>query len=287
MSATTAVTRNKIAGVQTHPLGDLSEEVIDDARIEKSRDFNQSLARGLEIIESFGPGTARQTVSEVAANTGLTRATVRRFVLTLVELGYMSTDGRTFWLAPRVLGLGYSFLSGLGFTNVALPHLELLVGDVDESSEASILDGQDIAYVARVPGSKLMTMSVTVGSRMPAHATSMGRVLLAGLPDDELERYLATATLKEFLPQTTTDRVALRDRILAARADGYAIVDQELEEGLIAIAVPIHDRIHRVVAAINLSALVTRQTPESMRNDLLPPLQRTALLIERDLANVV
>jgi IclR family pca regulon transcriptional regulator len=250
----------------------------------RPRDFNQSLERGLEIIQTFGAAAPRQTVSEVAAKTGLTRATTRRFLITLVELGYMISDGRTFALAPRVLGLGYSFLSGLGFPDVALPHLERLVAEVDESSEASILDGQDIVYVVRVPGTKLMTIAISVGSRMPAHATSMGRVLLAGLPDSELEDYLRVATLKPLLPKTVTEPAALRAEVLRARADGFAIIDQELEEGLLAVAVAIHDRAGRAVAAVNLSTHVARHTVRSLREDLLPPLQRTARLIERDLA---
>jgi IclR family pca regulon transcriptional regulator len=274
--------------VSTNPPSDLSDEELDDpGSLERSRDFNQSLARGLDIIESFGAQARTQTVSDVAVNTGLTRATARRFLLTLVDLGYVVTDGRSFALAPRVLGLGYSFLSGLGFPSVALPHLERLVAEVDEASEGSILDGHDVAYVARVPGSKRMTISATVGSRMPAHATAMGRVLLAGLSDEDLDHYLATARLRPFLPRTTIDPDGLRQRILSARADGYALVDQELEDGLIAIAVPIHDRVRRVVGAINLSALVTRRSTESMRDELLPALQRTSALIERDLANMV
>lgn len=262
-------------------------EVATEEPQERSRDFNQSVARGLEIIETFGADASRQTVSEVAAKTGLTRATARRFLLTLVELGYMTTDGRTFELSPRVLRLGYSFLSGLGFPNVALPHLEALVAEVDEASEASILDGHDVVYVVRVPGTRLMTIAVNVGSRMPAHATSMGRVLLAGLPDDELERYLASARFERFLPHTATDRDTQRERILRARIDGFAIVDQELEEGLIAVAVPIHDRMNRVVAAVNLSTHVGRHDAESVRRELLPALQHHAKLIEHDLANVV
>jgi IclR family pca regulon transcriptional regulator len=254
---------------------------------ERSRDFNQSLSRGLEIIETFGAHATRQTVSEVATKTGLTRATARRFLLTLVELGYVATDGRTFELAPRVLGLGYSFLSGLGFPSVALPHLERLVAEVGESSEASILDGHDVVYVARVPGTKLMTIAVNVGSRMPAYATSMGRVLLAGLPGDKLDAYLESATLERLLPRTEIDRDTLRDRIRQARTDGYAIIDQELEAGLVAVAVPIHDRAGRVAAAINLSTHVGRYSAESLRGELLPPLQRYAAMIERDLANVV
>lgn len=263
------------------------EEIEAEEPQERSRDFNQSVARGLEIIETFGAATSRQTVSEVAAKTGLTRATARRFLLTLVELGYMTTDGRTFELSPRVLRLGYSYLSGLGFPNVALPHLEALVAEVDEASEASILDGHDVVYVLRVPGTRLMTIAVNVGSRMPAHATSMGRVLLAGLTDDELERYLASARFERFLPHTATDRSTQRERILKARADGFAIVDQELEEGLIAVAVPIHDRMNRVVAAVNLSTHVGRHDAESVRRELLPALQRHAKLIEHDLVHVV
>jgi IclR family transcriptional regulator, pca regulon regulatory protein len=254
---------------------------------ERSRDFNQSLARGLEIIESFGADAPRQSVSEVAAHTGLTRATVRRFLLTLVDLGYVVSDGRSFALAPRVLGLGYSFISGLGFPNVALPHLERLVAEVDEASEATVLDDHHVAYVCRVPGSKLMTISATVGSRMPAHATSMGRVLLAGLSDHDLDRYLESAPFKRYRPRTVVEAAPLRERILTARVDGYAIVDQELEEGLIAIAVPIHDRSRRVVAAINLSALASSRSATSMHDELLPPLRQTASAIERDLANVV
>jgi IclR family pca regulon transcriptional regulator len=253
---------------------------------ERPREFNQSLERGLAIISTFGADAPQQTVSELAAKTGLTRATARRFLITLVELGYVGTDGRMFWLTPRVLGLGYSFLSGLGFPDVALPHLERLVADVDEASEASILDGADIVYVNRVPGTKLMTIGISVGSRMPAHATSMGKVLLAALPEEELERYLRTATLKRFLPGTVTDPDVLRAQLQQVRRDGFAIVDQELEAGLLAVAVPVHDRNGQVVAAINLSTHVARHTVESMR-ELVPPLERTARAIEGDLAGVV
>src|ERR1700733_827702 len=181
----------------------------------RSRDFNQSLGRGLEIIETFGPDAPRQTVSEVAAKTGLTRATARRFLITLVELGYMTSDGRPFSLAPRVLGLGYSFLSGLGFPNVALPHLEQLVAEVDESSEASILDGHDVVYVTRVPGPKLLPIAVNIGYRIPV-----------------------SPTLTWSLPATMTDSAAFLREVLRARADGFAVVDQGLEEGLLAVAVP-------------------------------------------------
>lgn len=261
-----------------------STETDDGAPSGRPREFIQSLERGLAIIRAFGPDAPEQTVTELAAKTQLTRATTRRFLITLTELGYVETDGRVFRLTPRLLELGYAFLSGLGFPDVALPHLERLVGEVDESSEASILDGDDIVYVVRVPSSTIMTVSINVGARMPAHATSMGRVLLAGLSDAELDAYLARATLSAYQPQTVTDRATLRAQVLRARADGYAIVDQELEEGLVAIAVPIHDRSGRAAAAINLSTHIARRTVDSLRTDLLEPLQRAARLIEGDLA---
>ena len=253
---------------------------------ERPREFVQSVERGLAIIRSFGPDSPVQTVSDMAAKTGLTRATARRFLITLMELGYIQTDGRNFELTPRVLELGYSFLSGLGLPDVALPHLERLVAEVDESSEASVLDGEDIVYVVRVPSTSIMTLSLNVGARMPAHATSMGKVLLAGLSEAELDADLAGADLKPYRPKTITDRETLRTEIVQAREQGYAVVDQELEDGLVAIAVPVHDRAGRTIAAVNLSTHIARRDVESMRADLLEPLQRAAQAIEADMAGV-
>jgi IclR family pca regulon transcriptional regulator len=252
----------------------------------RSRDFVQSLERGLAIIRVFSAETPSLTVTEIAARTGLTRAAARRFLLTLIELGYVVTDGRYFELTPRVLELGYSYLSALSFPEVALPHLERLVGEVHEASEGSVLDGGDVVYVVRVPGPALMTISVNVGARMPAYATAMGRVLLAGLPDDALERYLANVQMPALQPRTITDVAALEASILRTREDGYALVDQELEEGLVAIAAPVRDRSGRVVAAINLSSHVGRHSAADMR-DLVPALQRTAAQIQTGLSGSV
>ena len=263
-------------------VSELDEEVVPG----RPREFIQSLQRGLDIIRAFGPHAPIQTVSELATTTGLTRATARRFLITLIELGYVETDGRTFRLTPRVLELGYSFLSGLGFPDVALPHLERLVAQVDESSEASVLDGEDIVYVVRVPSTAVMTLAVNVGGRMPAHATSMGKVLLASLPDAELEAYLARAELKQYLPRTVTDADVLRDQLHEVRAAGYAIVDQELEEGLVAVAAPVRARGGRVAGAINLSTHIARRSADQLREDLVGPLLQTARAIEADLSGV-
>jgi IclR family transcriptional regulator, pca regulon regulatory protein len=243
----------------------------------------RTLERGLSVIRAFGDDAAELTLSEVARATGLDRAAARRFLLTLVDLGYMHHDGRRFRLTPRVLELGYSYLSSLSLPDVAEPHLERLVGEIGESSSLSVLDGEDIVYVARVPVSRIMTVSINVGTRFPAYATSMGRVLLAGLSKPELDRHLASAKLEQLTARTITDASALRSELDRIRAQGWAMVDQELEEGLRSVAAPIHDRGGRVVAAVNASAQAGRRTIESMRRDLLPPLLDAAAAIEADL----
>ena len=248
-----------------------------------TRYFVQSLEKGLAVIRAFGADRPTMSVTEVAERTGLTRAAARRFLLTLADMGYVQAKNRAFSLTPRVLELGYAYLSGLSVPEVALPHLERLVSQVEESSEVSILDGEDIVYVLRVPGPQIVTVAINVGARMPAHATSMGRVLLAGLPDDELERYLATATLQEFLPSTITDRKQLSAELERVRRRGWALVDQELEPGLRAIAVPIRDRNGQPIAAANLSTHVARRTVAALRQELLPALSEAAAKIEEDL----
>lgn len=244
----------------------------------------QSLERGLEIIRSFGRDDPELTVSELAARTGLTRAAVRRFLITLMELGYVEAEGGTYRLTPRVLDLGYSYLSGLSFAEAALPRLERLVAEVGEGSEASILDLPDIVYVARVPSPTTITISINVGARMPSHATAMGHVLLSALPPEAFDRYLAEVTpLQRFQANTITDPDALRAEIGRVREQGYALVDQELEEGLLAVAVLVRQR-GDVVGSINLSTHIARRDLPSLRTDLLPPLLRTAQAIEADLA---
>ena len=249
----------------------------------RNSDFVQSLDRGLAVIKAFGPGRERLSLSEVARATGLTRAATRRFLLTLVKLGYVRSDGREFSLRPRVLELGYAYLSGLAMPEVAAPHLEELVAKVRESSSMSVLDGHHIVYVARVPTKRIMTVAISVGTRFPAYATSMGRVLLAGMAPDELERYLAEADFESLTGRTVTDPNQLRDIVAEVRRLGYAIVDQELEEGLRAIAAPIRGTGDAVTAAINVSAHASRVSMAAMRTDLLPALLETARRIEDDL----
>jgi IclR family transcriptional regulator, pca regulon regulatory protein len=248
--------------------------------------FVQSLERGLAVIRAFGPNGSHLTLSEVARITGLTRAAARRFLLTLVDLGYMHTDGRLFSLGPRILELGYSYLATLGFAEVAAPHMEELVASVRESSSAAVLDDDEIVYVVRVPTQRIMTVNIAVGTRFPAYPTSMGRVLLASLSADQLNRYLERLTPRPLTPKTVVDPDELRAIVQQVGAQGYAIVDQELEAGVRSVAAPIQDGKGAVVAAVNVSVHASRVTMESLRKTYLPQLLSTADRIRRDLAAI-
>lgn len=248
-----------------------------------STDYVQSLARGLSVIKTFGADTQRQTLSDVARATGLTRATARRFLLTLIELGYVRTDGSRFWLTPRVLELGYSYLSALSLPELSRPHLEALAEKIHESTSVSVLDRDDVVYVARVPVNRIMTVTITLGTRFPAYATSMGRVMLAGLPDDELDDYFARADLSPLTGNTVCSPEALRAELEKIRSDGYCVVDQELEEGLRSLAAPIRDSTGTVVAAVNISTHAARYADDVLQQNLIPALVATADAISADL----
>jgi IclR family pca regulon transcriptional regulator len=253
---------------------------------EPTPDYVKSLARGLAVIGAFNATRPRQTLSEVAKTTGMTRAAARRFLLTLCELGYVRVDGALFSLTPKVLDLGYSYLSSLTLPEVAGPHLEILTNRVNESASVSILDGLDIVYIARVPVSRIMTVSIRIGTRFPAYATSMGRVMLAGLLEPELSDYLRKVELRPLTVRTIATTTSLRQELSRVRRNGYCIVDQELEEGLRSLAAPIRDHTGKVVAAANISTPAARYTATAVRNTLLPALRGTADAIHRDLVRV-
>ena len=249
----------------------------------RSTDFVQSLERGLSVLRAFDAEHRDLTLSDVARATDLTRATARRLLLTLAELGYVGlADGR-FSLRPRVLELGYPYLSSLGLPELALPHMERLVASVNESSSISVLDDADIVYVVRVPTRRIMSITLSVGTRLPAYCTSMGRVLLAGLADDQLEPLLRRTELRALTTRTVTDRKALAHLLARVRRQGYALTDQELEEGLRSIAVPIRDGTGAVAAALNVSVHASRASAALLKRDVLPLLLDTAAAIEDDL----
>src|SRR5262249_60919972 len=244
----------------------------------------RAVYRASPACRSFGPVRERLTLAEVSRAPIRPRAASPRFLLTLVKLGYVRSDGREFSLRPRVLELGYAYLSGLTLPDVAGPHLEELVARLHESSSISILDGQHVVYVARVPTKRIMTVAISVGTRFPAYATSMGRVLLAALPPDALDQYLAEAVLEPLTANTVTDAGRLREILAEVAAQGYAIVDQELEEGLRAVAAPIRGAQDTGTAAINVSVHASRVSVDSLRADIVPALLETARQIEADLA---
>lgn len=250
---------------------------------DRGTDFVQSLARGLAVIRAFDAEHAGLTLTEVAGRTGLTRAAARRFLHTLVTLGYVHTDGKYFSLRPRVLELGYAYLSALSLPEVALPHMERLVEQVGESCSLAVLDDGDVVYVARVPTRRIMNVAISVGTRFPAYVTSMGRVLLAHLGPAERAQHLRDRELSRFTPHTVVEPDRLATILDRVHEQGYALIRQELEEGLQSVAVPVRNARGEVVGALNLSAQVSRGGPETVLEELLPPLQQTAADIRSDL----
>jgi IclR family pca regulon transcriptional regulator len=238
--------------------------------------YVQSFARGLEVIRSFSASAPRQTLTEVAGRTGLTRAGARRILLTLQTLGYVESDGRLFALTPRILDLGFAYLSSMPIWNVAEPVMEALVEQVKESCSAAVLEGADIMYVLRVSTRKIMRNSLGIGSRLPAYCTSMGRMLLAGLPDDEVLRLLRSGPLEARTRHTLTDPEAVLAKVQQARRQGWCLVNQELEEGLVSMAAPVVNRAGRIIASINISGQVNRTSPRVMQDTMLAPLREAA-----------
>ncbi len=243
--------------------------------------YVQSFARGLSVIRSFNAERQAQTLTDVAEATGLTRAGARRILLTLHTLGYVETEGRLFRLTPKILELGFTFLTSLPFWNLAEPVLEQLSASVRESASAAVLDGHEIVYVLRVPMQKIMTINLSIGSRLPAYCSSMGRVLLSGLDDAEIDARLAASTLTRRTPKTITDPGALKAEITQVREQGWAIVDQELEAGLISISAPILDRQNRIIAAMNISGNAQRKNAQELIDTYLAPLRGAADAVSR------
>ncbi len=303
-----------------HEVGVVDEAAVVDegGGAARSSEFVQSLERGLAVIRAFDSERRSLTLSDVARETGLSRASARRFLHTLVELGYVATDGREFTLRPALLELGYAYLSSLTLPDIATPHLEELSQKVSESSSVAVLDGTDIVYVARVATHRIMSASIRVGTRFPAYATSMGRAILAHAEPGVLDAYLASATgsstassgrsktasnarshppssaaskapsnmLVPLTSRTITDPRDLRAALDLVREQGWALVDQELEEGLRSVAAPLRDGTGRVVAAVNVSAPVRRGEIATLVQHLLPPLLKAAAAIEADLARM-
>ena len=253
--------------------------------MERPAEFVQSLERGLLVLKSFSAHSPQLTLSEVARHTGMTRATSRRFLLTLESLGYVASDGRHFHLLPKTLELGYAYLSSFTVSEIAQDHLGRLAESLHESCSASVLDDTDIVYIARASTNRIMTIGLSVGARLPAYCTSMGRVLLAALSDAELIRYFGHAALVSRTENTLFKESDLRKALAQVKSDGWCLQDQELEDGVRSVAAPLHDTDGRVIAAINISAHATRISLDELKESFVPQLLECAAAIDADLGS--
>ncbi|MEU8275913.1 IclR family transcriptional regulator C-terminal domain-containing protein [Microbispora bryophytorum] len=254
------------------------------ARGDTGPDFIEALARGLDVIRAFQPGRPVMSLTEVAAAAGLARPTARRILLTLQELGYARSAQGGFALTPRVLELGVSYVRSTGLWEVARPHLERLVAQTHESSSIAQLDGSDIVYVARVAVPKIVALSVQIGTRFPAMQTSLGKVLLAALPPDELERVLAEPSRSGIEPRWRPGPQE-RDALLReVRAKGWALTDEQLALGIRSVAAPLRDGSGTVIAAVNVNSHAAETSLEKLTEEHLPLLLKTAGAISADWA---
>lgn len=240
------------------------------------RDFVGSIARALSVIRCFGDTSPALSLSEVASRAQLTRASARRILLTLSELGYARFDGRLFSLTPRVLGLGYAYLSSQGFADAVRPYVEEASRLAQESSSISVLSGTEIVYVCRVHTERIMSISLGVGTHLPAHVTSMGRVLMADLPDEELRRRIAQIRFVRYTARTITTPKRLLQALGQVRSQGYATVEGELEAGLSSVAVPIRNGSGACQAALNFGGPTARLQGTALTRKYLPILKEAA-----------
>jgi IclR family pca regulon transcriptional regulator len=240
------------------------------------RDYLQTLERGLAVIVAFSNAGPLMSLGELATATGLTKPTVRRVLLTLERLGYARSEDSRYALTPRVLGLGYAYLSSLNLTEIAQPLMEALTDHLGLGTSLATLDGTDVVYVNRVHRHRVTSINLAVGTRLPAHATSMGHVLLANLSQDGIEAYLAQTPLPALTERTLISPEALRNRLRLVRERGWDAVDQELEIGRRSIAAPIHDSNGHVIAALALSCGTSERTLDELVADCVPPLRESA-----------
>lgn len=255
---------------------------VDDGR----RDRIRSIERGFTVLLSFDAERSNPSLIEIANATGLSRPAVRRILLTLQDLGYVEATGGSHWrLTPRVLTIGQHFSTSSALVSVAEPHMGRLVEETQESASLSALDGNEVVYLARVPAPRILNVTAAAGTRVPAHATSMGRVLLSAAPPERVERYLADPGLRPLTPHTITDPDQFRAALDRARTQGWALVSEERERGLIAVSAPIRDHTGQVVAALSSSSSTGRTSPGHIERYVVPVLTRIAKEISTDLGS--
>ncbi len=254
---------------------------------ENGRDRLQSLERGLAVLQAFDETRPSATMAELAEATGLARPTVRRILLTLQALGYVENSGSRWRLTPRVLSIGQHYSASHAVVEVAQPHLLRLAEQTGESASLAALDGTEVVYVARVPVRRIMSINVTIGTRVPAHATSMGRVLLAWAPQERIARHIETTGLPSCTPRTVTDPSIFRGALRTVRERGWSLVAEELEPGLVSVSAPVRDQNATVIAAVASSTSTARSTVGRLEAEVVPLLVATADLISKDLGHHV
>lgn len=242
----------------------------------ESDDTVRSFSRGLDVIEALGKGAQKKTIANVAEDTGLSRAAARRLLMTLVERGFATTDGKVFALTPRILNLGLAYLHTLPFAPYAQPALEDLRTRTNESCGMAVLDGADIVYVLRLPSRRILAMNANIGTRLPAVNVSMGQVLIAGLDDADFEKFCSREPFTARTPRSITSAQALKSAVARIKEKGYAWVDGELDQAICGIAVPLRDRSGRTVAAINVSLVAGAWSEAKARKTLLPHMRLAA-----------
>ncbi len=241
-----------------------------------NKDYVTSLERGLAVISCFDKNRCKLSLTEVARHTNLARATARRFLHTLHALGYVETDGKLFWLSPKVLNLGFAYLSSQPLIELIQPYIREVSEKTCESCSVSVLDLPDIVYIARSLTQQIMSVSLHIGTRLSAISTSMGRVMLAELPDTEIENFIKSSEIEKYTKQTLTDHTSILDEVLLARKQGYSVVNQELEIGLCSVSVPIINKQGKALAAINISSQPQKMDKKRLREELIPSLQAAA-----------
>jgi IclR family pca regulon transcriptional regulator len=269
--------------VPKKPLAFSAARPTTDRRDHPTREFVQGLERGFAVVHAFGADARALSITEVGQRTGLSRAVARRYLLTLQELGYVVQNGAEFSLTPRILDLGFTYLSTIDVANIAQPVMEEIANTLHESCSAAVLDGAEVVYVARVQAKRIMSINLVVGSRLPAHATSMGKVLLAYSPAQSVEAYLANAPFDALTKRTITNAADLRRLLALVRQRGWAFSDQESEDGVRTVAAPLFNHANQVDAALNVSGHAARVSMDELKRRYLPVLLDGARRISRAL----
>jgi len=258
--------------------GEQQEDVRDT-----DRDFIGAFEKGLAVIEAFNASEVALTAADVALKTGLTRAGARRYLLTLAKLGYADFDGKFFRLTPRILRLGYAYLSGASLTKLAQPILEMIGERMNEVASLTLLDGNDVMFVGRSSATRIASVSIGIGTRLPAYCTASGRVLLMHRTDAQIRQYLESTGIEQYTEKTITDREQILRQFQQSRSDRYSVIDEEYEIGLRSIAVPVLNARNQLVCALTVSVHSSRMTPAQMVDEILPVLESGA----RTLASIV